>query len=72
LSAVGAALGASENATKMRVNRALERLRSFFALRGVTQELLRLFQRFRRKRPSPWISTVRSTKAFSLKMGPWA
>lgn len=35
LSAVGAALGASEDAAKMRVNRALERLRRFFAQRGV-------------------------------------
>jgi len=32
---VGAALGASEDAAKMRVNRALERLRHFFAKRGV-------------------------------------
>jgi len=33
---VGAALGASEDAAKMRVNRALEKLRKFFAKRGVT------------------------------------
>jgi uncharacterized protein (TIGR03435 family) len=32
---VGAALGASENAAKMRVNRALEKLRKFFSKRGV-------------------------------------
>jgi RNA polymerase sigma factor (sigma-70 family) len=32
---VGAALGASEDAAKMRVNRALEKLRKFFAKRGV-------------------------------------
>jgi uncharacterized protein (TIGR03435 family) len=32
---VGAALGASEDAAKMRVSRALEKLRSFFAKRGV-------------------------------------
>jgi RNA polymerase sigma factor (sigma-70 family) len=34
-SEVGAALGASENAAKMRVNRALEKLRKFFTKRGV-------------------------------------
>lgn len=33
---VGAALGASENAAKMRVGRALEKLRQFFAKRGVS------------------------------------
>jgi len=33
---VGAALGASEDAAKMRVNRALEKLRKFFAKRGVS------------------------------------
>lgn len=33
---VGAALGASEDAAKMRVNRALEKLRKFFIKRGVT------------------------------------
>jgi hypothetical protein len=33
---VGAALGASEDATKMRVNRALEKLRKFFTKRGVS------------------------------------
>ena len=33
---VGAALGASEDAAKMRVNRALERLRKFFTKRGVS------------------------------------
>jgi len=33
---VGAALGASEDAAKMRVNRALEKLRKMFAKRGVT------------------------------------
>jgi RNA polymerase sigma factor (sigma-70 family) len=32
---VGAALGASEDAAKMRVNRALEKLRKFFSKRGV-------------------------------------
>jgi len=32
---VGAALGASENAAKMRVNRALEKMRGFFTKRGV-------------------------------------
>ena len=32
---VGAALGASESAAKMRVNRALEKLRKFFTKRGV-------------------------------------
>jgi RNA polymerase sigma factor (sigma-70 family) len=36
LQEVGAALGASEDAAKMRVNRALEKLRKFFAKRGVT------------------------------------
>lgn len=36
LSAVGAALGASENAAKMRVSRALEKLRKYFARRGVS------------------------------------
>src|ERR1039457_3758420 len=36
LSEVGAALGASEDAAKMRVNRALEKLRKFFSKRGVT------------------------------------
>ena len=36
LAEVGAALGASEDAAKMRVNRALEKLRKFFAKRGVT------------------------------------
>jgi RNA polymerase sigma factor (sigma-70 family) len=36
LGEVGAALGASEDAAKMRVNRALEKLRKFFAKRGVT------------------------------------
>ena len=35
LSEVGAALGASEDAAKMRVNRALEKLRRFFTKRGV-------------------------------------
>jgi uncharacterized protein (TIGR03435 family) len=35
LSEVGAALGASEDAAKMRVNRALERLRKMFARRGL-------------------------------------
>jgi RNA polymerase sigma factor (sigma-70 family) len=35
LSQVGAALGASEDAAKMRVNRALEKLRKFFTQRGV-------------------------------------
>jgi uncharacterized protein (TIGR03435 family) len=33
---VGLALGASEDATKMRVNRALEKLREFFTKRGVS------------------------------------
>ncbi|HEY1718847.1 MAG TPA: sigma-70 family RNA polymerase sigma factor, partial [Verrucomicrobiae bacterium] len=33
---VGAALGASEDAAKMRVNRALEKLRKFFTKRGAT------------------------------------
>ena len=33
---IGAALGASEDAAKMRVNRALEKLRNFFAKRGVS------------------------------------
>jgi RNA polymerase sigma factor (sigma-70 family) len=37
LSEVGAALGASEDAAKMRVNRALDKLRKFFTKRGVTQ-----------------------------------
>jgi len=32
---IGAALGASEDATKMRVNRAVEKLRSFFTRRGI-------------------------------------
>src|SRR5580704_995986 len=36
LNEVGSALGASEDAAKMRVNRALEKLRKFFAKRGVT------------------------------------
>ena len=36
LGEVGRALGASENAAKMRVNRALEKLRKFFFKRGVT------------------------------------
>jgi len=33
---IGAALGASDDAVKMRVNRALEKLRKFFTKRGVT------------------------------------
>ena len=33
---VGTALGASEDAAKMRVNRALEKLRKFFTKRGVS------------------------------------
>jgi hypothetical protein len=36
MSEVGLALGASEDAAKMRVNRALEKLRKFFTKRGVT------------------------------------
>jgi len=36
LGEVGAALGASEDAAKMRVNRALEKLRKFFTKRGVS------------------------------------
>jgi len=36
LSEIGTALGASESAAKMRVNRALEKLRKFFARRGVS------------------------------------
>ena len=36
LKEVGAALGGSEDAAKMRVNRAVEKLRMFFAKRGVT------------------------------------
>jgi RNA polymerase sigma factor (sigma-70 family) len=36
MSEVGAALGSSEDAAKMRVNRALEKLRKFFQKRGVT------------------------------------
>ncbi|MGA3285202.1 MAG: DUF6263 family protein [Verrucomicrobiota bacterium] len=36
LAHVGAALGASEDAAKMRVNRALEKLRQFFTKRGVS------------------------------------
>jgi uncharacterized protein (TIGR03435 family) len=39
LSEVGAALGASEDAAKMRVNRALEKLRKFFTKRGVTHSV---------------------------------
>jgi uncharacterized protein (TIGR03435 family) len=35
LDEIGRALGANENAARMRVNRALERLRDFFAKRGV-------------------------------------
>ncbi|HSY74854.1 MAG TPA: sigma-70 family RNA polymerase sigma factor, partial [Dongiaceae bacterium] len=35
LNEIGAALGASENAAKMRVNRALEKLRKFFTKRGL-------------------------------------
>ncbi len=34
--AVGAALGASEDAVKMRVNRALEKLRKYFSKRGIS------------------------------------
>ena len=36
LHAVGVALGVSEDAAKMRVNRALEKLRRIFSKRGVT------------------------------------
>jgi RNA polymerase sigma factor (sigma-70 family) len=36
LAEVGATLGTSEDATRMRVNRALEKMRKFFARRGVT------------------------------------
>ncbi len=36
LRAVGAALGGSEDAARMRVNRALEKLRNFFVKRGIT------------------------------------
>ncbi len=36
LKEVGAALGASDDAAKMRVNRALEKLRKFFVKRGIT------------------------------------
>src|ERR1017187_8301058 len=36
LGEVGSALGASEDAAKMRVNRALDKLRKFFTKRGVT------------------------------------
>jgi RNA polymerase sigma factor (sigma-70 family) len=36
LKEVGAALGGSEDAAKMRVNRAVDKLRTFFAKRGVT------------------------------------
>jgi RNA polymerase sigma factor (sigma-70 family) len=36
LAEVGATLGASEDATRMRVNRALEKMRKFFVRRGVT------------------------------------
>jgi uncharacterized protein (TIGR03435 family) len=36
MSEVGQAIGANENAAKTRVNRALEKLRKFFAKRGVT------------------------------------
>jgi RNA polymerase sigma factor (sigma-70 family) len=36
LNEVGAAMGASEDAAKMRVNRALEKLRGFFANRGIS------------------------------------
>ena len=36
LAEVGAALGASEDAAKMRVNRALEKLRNFFSRRGIS------------------------------------
>src|SRR5271154_3502162 len=36
LNEIGAALGASEDAAKMRVNRALEKLRAFFTKRGIT------------------------------------
>ena len=36
LAEVGMTLGASEDATRMRVNRALEKMRKFFARRGVT------------------------------------
>ena len=36
LGEIGAALGASESAAKMRVNRALEKLRTFFVKRGVS------------------------------------
>jgi RNA polymerase sigma factor (sigma-70 family) len=36
LAEVGATLGASEDATRMRVNRALEKMRKFFVQRGVT------------------------------------
>ncbi len=39
LAEVGAALGASEDAAKMRVNRALEKLRKFFTKRGVTHSV---------------------------------
>jgi RNA polymerase sigma factor (sigma-70 family) len=36
LNEIGVALGASEDAAKMRVNRALEKLRQFFVKRGIT------------------------------------
>jgi RNA polymerase sigma factor (sigma-70 family) len=39
LNEVGAALGASEGAARMRVNRALEKLRKFFAKRGVSSTM---------------------------------
>src|SRR5579871_5342188 len=39
---VGAALGASESAAKMRVNRALEKLRKFFAKRGIVSTTVTL------------------------------
>ena len=43
---VGAALGASEDAAKMRVNRALEKLRKFFTKRGVSSTAAILPGRF--------------------------
>jgi len=42
LNEVGRALGASEDAAKMRVNRALEKMRAFFLKRGVTLTVVTL------------------------------
>ena len=66
---VGAALGASEDAAKMRVSRALEKLRTFFAKRGVSSARASLLARFRPIPLSAPVALAKTVTALAMAKG---